>query len=82
MARFRRGLGTDGFKLKVFEVKDFNDWAFAEQAVETAIFKQKILCGKSMKACSYIDIYLHYTNIYIIQKTLRGNAVEWLVDRL
>lgn len=41
MARFRRGLGTDGFKLKVFEVKDFNDWAFAEQAVETAIFKQK-----------------------------------------
>lgn len=42
MARFRSGLGADGFELKVFEVKDFNDWAFAEQAVERAVyFKQK-----------------------------------------
>lgn len=83
MARFRSGLGADGFELKIFEVKDFNDWASAEQAMEKAVyFNKKILCSRSMKACSHTDIYLHYTNIYIIQKILRGNAVEWLVDRL
>lgn len=35
-------LGENGAELKVIGVKDFYDWAFAEQAVERAVnFKQK-----------------------------------------